>query len=61
MSTIAMSGLYERTFSSRSSAVPLWPTISNPLPLEQAGDPLAQEHGVVGEDDADRRRAVVRF
>ena len=30
MSTIAMSGLYERTFSSRSSAVPLCPTISNP-------------------------------
>ena len=60
MSTIAMSGLYERTFSSRSSAVPLCPTISNPLSVEQAGDALAQEHRVVGEDDADRRLRLAR-
>ena len=53
MSTIAMSGLYERTFSSRSSAVPLCPTISNPL-SEQTGDALAKEHRVVGESDANR-------
>ena len=58
MSTIAMSGLYERTFRSRSSAVPLWPTISKP-PLEQARNALTEEHGVVGEDDPDGRRLVV--
>ena len=55
MSTIAMSGLYERTFSSRSSAVPLWPDDLESLALEQARDALAQQHRVVGEDDADRR------
>ena len=53
MSTIAMSGLYDLTFSSRSSAVPLWPDDLESLALEQTGDALAQKHGVVGKDDAD--------
>src|SRR5438034_6659877 len=39
MSTIATSGLYERTFSSRSSAVPLCPTILNPLPSSRLAMP----------------------
>src|SRR5882762_720106 len=39
MSTIAMSGLYERTFKSRSSAVPACPTISNPLPSSRLATP----------------------
>ena len=55
MSTIAMSGLYERTFSSRSSAVPLCPTISNPASSSRLRDALAQQHRVVGKDDADAR------
>ena len=31
------------------------------LALEQAGDALAQQHGVVGEDDADRRLVVLQI
>src|SRR4051794_24181842 len=39
MSTIAISGLYERTFKSRSSAVPACPTISNPLRSSRLATP----------------------
>ena len=39
MSTMAMSGRYERTFISSSSAVPHWPTISKPLSSSSAAMP----------------------
>src|SRR6478672_1709742 len=39
MSTIAISGEYERTLRSRSSAVPHWPTILKPLPVSRLAIP----------------------
>ena len=36
--------------------MPLWPDDLESLALEQTGDALAQQHRVVGEDDADARR-----
>ena len=53
-STMATSGLCARTFRSRSSASPAWPTTSKPGILEQANHSFAQQHRVVGDDQPHR-------
>ena len=50
-STIATSGLWALTLRSRSSASPAWRDDVEARLLEQARDALAQQHGVVGDDD----------
>lgn len=60
MSTIAMSGLRAHLQQQVVGRSALADDVE-PLAAQQARDPLAQEHGVVGKDDADRRRHVVRL
>ena len=57
MSTTATSGWCMATWRSRSSAFPDCATTSKPDVLEQPRDALAQQHRVLGEDDADGRAA----
>ena len=51
-STTATSGLWAWTLRSRSSASPGLADDLHARVLEQARDALAQQHAVVGEDDA---------
>ena len=60
-STIATSGVYERTLSSRSSASTERPTTSWPASVEQRRDALAQQRVVVGDHDPKTRRGAFRF
>ena len=53
MSTIATAGLCIATWRSRSSGFPDCATTSKPGVGEQPRDPLAEEHGVVGERHGD--------